>query len=57
MTQTDLDLCPTDHTGHSASRVAKRLGKLYGKVEERLLKAGLLYDTATEPTHIPPEQF
>ena len=27
----DLVLCPTDHTGNSASRVAKRLGKQYGK--------------------------
>ena len=29
---------------------------LYGKVEERLLKAGLEYDTAYEPTRIPKEQ-
>jgi hypothetical protein len=29
---------------------------LYGKVEERLLKAGLKYDTAYEPTRIPKEQ-
>ena len=30
---------------------------LYGKVEERLKKAGLGYDTAHEPTRIPPEQL
>ena len=29
---------------------------LYGKVEERLTKAGLIYDTAHEPECIPPEQ-
>jgi uncharacterized Fe-S cluster-containing radical SAM superfamily protein len=29
---------------------------LYGKVEERLLKAGLKYDTAYEPPRIPKEQ-
>jgi hypothetical protein len=29
---------------------------LYGKVEERLLKAGPKYDTAYEPTRIPKEQ-
>lgn len=29
---------------------------LYGKVEERLMKAGLRYDKAHEPTCIPPEQ-
>lgn len=29
---------------------------LYGKVEERLKKAGLGYDTAHEPTRIPPRQ-
>jgi uncharacterized Fe-S cluster-containing radical SAM superfamily protein len=29
---------------------------LYGKVEERLLKAGLLYDKAYVPKNIPPEQ-
>ena len=29
---------------------------LYGKVEERLIKAGLIYDTAHEPSCIPPEQ-
>jgi uncharacterized Fe-S cluster-containing radical SAM superfamily protein len=29
---------------------------LYGKVEERLMKAGLGYDTAHEPPCIPPEQ-
>jgi uncharacterized Fe-S cluster-containing radical SAM superfamily protein len=29
---------------------------LYGKVEERLMKAGLGYDTAHEPQCIPPEQ-
>lgn len=29
---------------------------LYGKVEERLMKAGLAYDTAHDPTCIPPEQ-
>jgi uncharacterized Fe-S cluster-containing radical SAM superfamily protein len=29
---------------------------LYGKVEERLLKAGFGYDTAYEPTRIPKEQ-
>lgn len=29
---------------------------LYGKVEERLTKAGLLYDTAHDPACIPPEQ-
>jgi hypothetical protein len=29
---------------------------LYGKVEEQLLKAGLGYDMAYEPTHIPKEQ-
>ena len=29
---------------------------LYGKVEERLLKAGLAYDSAHEPTRSPPEQ-
>jgi uncharacterized Fe-S cluster-containing radical SAM superfamily protein len=29
---------------------------LYGKVEERLIKAGLLYDTAHDPACIPPEQ-
>jgi uncharacterized Fe-S cluster-containing radical SAM superfamily protein len=30
---------------------------LYGKVEERLVKASLVYDTAHEPTCIPPEQI
>ena len=29
---------------------------LYGNVEERLMKAGLIYDTAHEPPCIPPEQ-
>ena len=29
---------------------------LYRKVQERLMKAGLVYDTAHEPTCIPPEQ-
>ncbi len=29
---------------------------LYGKVEERLMKAGLVYDTVHEPACIPPEQ-
>ncbi len=29
---------------------------LYGKVEERLMKAGLRYDNAHDPTCIPPEQ-
>jgi uncharacterized Fe-S cluster-containing radical SAM superfamily protein len=29
---------------------------LYGNVEERLMKAGLIYDTAHEPACIPPEQ-
>jgi hypothetical protein len=29
---------------------------LYGKVEERLMRAGLVYDTAHEPACIPPEQ-
>ncbi len=29
---------------------------LYGKVEERLMKAGLGYDKAHEPTCITPEQ-
>jgi uncharacterized Fe-S cluster-containing radical SAM superfamily protein len=29
---------------------------LYGKVEERLIKAGLAYDAAHEPACIPPEQ-
>jgi uncharacterized Fe-S cluster-containing radical SAM superfamily protein len=29
---------------------------LYGKVEERLIKAGLIYNTSHEPSCIPPEQ-
>jgi len=29
---------------------------LYGKVEERLIKAGLIYDTAHESPCSPPEQ-
>jgi uncharacterized Fe-S cluster-containing radical SAM superfamily protein len=29
---------------------------LYGKVEERLMRAGLIYDTAHDPPCIPPEQ-
>jgi uncharacterized Fe-S cluster-containing radical SAM superfamily protein len=29
---------------------------LYGKVEERLIKAGIIYHTAYEPSCIPPEQ-
>jgi hypothetical protein len=29
---------------------------LYGKVEERLMKAGVSYNTAHEPRCIPPEQ-
>jgi hypothetical protein len=29
---------------------------LYGNVEERLMKAGLVYDMAHEPPCIPPEQ-